>query len=67
MYRVIRSFYDSTDNNRLYKKGDDFPAAGVDVGKRRINSLLNGKNKTGKIYIEEVAETEDEKGEGSVE
>lgn len=61
MYKVIRAFRDSQDNNRLYNVGDSFPADGVKVSKTRAKSLLDGANKNGKVYLEEIA---DDDGEG---
>lgn len=58
MYKVIRAFQDLTDNNRLYKVGDTFPAEGVKVSKARIKSLLDGSNKNGKVYLEEIEDGE---------
>ena len=51
-YSVIRPFSDSTDNGRFYQIGDKYPAEGVKATKARINSLLNGTNKNGKVYLE---------------
>ena len=58
MYKVIRAFLDNTDNKRLYKVGDVYPADGVKASKKRIDELANGTNHNGKIYIEEIAEGE---------
>ena len=49
MFKVIRAFCDSQDNNRLYNVGDAFPAEGVKVSKARTKSLLDGSNKNGKV------------------
>lgn len=54
MFKVTRAFLDSQDNNRLYDVGDAFPADGVKVSKARVKSLLDGSNKNGKVYLEEV-------------
>ena len=59
MYKVVRSFFDSTDNNRLYAVGDVYPADGVKNTKKRIDELVNGKNRNGKVYIE-VVDTDDD-------
>lgn len=53
-YQVIRAFRDQTDDNRLYKVGDEYPAKGEKPTKTRIKELLNGTNKNGKIYLKEV-------------
>lgn len=59
MYKVVRAFFDSTDNNRLYGVGDVYPAEGAKATKKRIDELVNGTNRNGKIYIEEVDEGRD--------
>ena len=56
MYRVIKSFRDLKDNNRLYSVGDTFPHNGVEVGAERIAELESDKNRLGVPLIEEVAE-----------
>ena len=56
MYRVIKSFRDLKDNNRLYSVGDTFPHDGVEVGSERIAELESDKNRLGVPLIEEVAE-----------
>ena len=53
-YIVIRSFRDLSDNDRLYKVGDKYPAKGEKPTKARIRELLNGTNKNGKVYLKEV-------------
>ena len=56
MYRVIKSFRDLKDNNRLYSVGDTFPHDGVEVGSERIAELESDKNRLGVPLIEEIAE-----------
>ena len=56
MYRVIKSFRDLKDNNRLYSVGDTFPHDGVEVGSERIAELSSYKNLQGVPLIEEVVE-----------
>ena len=53
-YIVTKSFRDLTDNDRLYKVGDKYPAQGEKSTKARIRELLNGTNKNGKVYLKEV-------------
>lgn len=53
-YIVTRSFRDLSDNDRLYKVGDAYPAKGEKPTKARIRELLNGTNKNGKVYLKEV-------------
>lgn len=54
VYIVIRSFRDLSDNDRLYKVGDKYPAKGEKPTKARVRELLNGTNKNGKVYLKEV-------------
>ena len=56
MYRVIKSFRDLKDNNRLYSVGDTFPHNGVEVGAERIAELSSDKNLQGVPLIEEIVE-----------
>ncbi len=56
MYIVTRAFFDLTADNRLYKEGDQYPAAGEKPSKARIKSLLKGTNDNGHIYLKEVPE-----------
>lgn len=59
MYKVIRAFCDSKDGNRLYNVGDTFPVDGVKVSKERTKSLLDGSNKNGNVYLEEITGPKD--------
>lgn len=58
MYVVIRAFFDKTDNNRLYRVGDSYPADGVKAAKSRTEALLSGKNANGKVYIRQEPDAE---------
>ena len=62
MFIVIRAFFDSTDDNRLYKVGDAYPAEGVKPSKKRIEELAKGTNCNGKIYIDEVTDNTEADG-----
>lgn len=53
-YIVTRSFRDLSDNDRLYKVGDEYPVKGEKPTKARVRELLNGTNKNGKVYLKEV-------------
>ena len=59
MYDVIRAFRDTTDNDRLYCVGDVYPARGK-ASKKRIEELLNGTNRNGKVYIRVETEPADD-------
>ena len=58
MYKVIRNFFDKTDNNHLYKKDDIYPREGAKVVKTRVKALMTGDNDTGKIYLAEIPESD---------
>lgn len=58
MYRVIRAFRDATDG-RFYPVGSEYPAGAAKPAKARIKSLLDGSNKNGRIYIEELPDETD--------
>ena len=59
MYVVIRAFRDTTDNDRLYCVGDAYPARGK-ASKKRVEELLSGTNRNGKVYIREETESADD-------
>lgn len=59
MYVVIRAFRDTTDNDRLYCVGDVYPARGK-ASKKRVEELLSGTNRNGKVYIREENEPADD-------
>lgn len=56
-YKVIRSFADGTDrgaahpNGFLYSVGDVYPRSGYEPNKDFLQSLLNGTNTTGSIFL----------------
>ena len=61
MFEVVRAFRDAKNDNHFYKVGDEYPVAGASKpSKSRIEELAKGKNKYGKVYIKEVAETSDD-------
>ena len=61
MFEVVRAFRDAKNDNHFYKVGDEYPVAGASKpSKARIEELAKGKNKYGKVYIKEVAETSDD-------
>lgn len=59
-YIVIRPFSDKTDG-RFYPLGAEYPAEGAKATKSRVNSLLNGDNANGKVYIRENVDEADGK------
>ena len=60
MYKVLRDFVDLADDNHLYHKGDDYPRAGVEVGKERLAELSTSANKCHVPLIEAIDEPEEE-------
>lgn len=64
MYIVIRAFKDSMDNDRFYRVGDVYPAGGGKVNKKRVEELMLGTNRNGKIYIQEEPEEGANNGTG---
>lgn len=56
MYKVVNDFRDAKNDNHLYRVGDDYPVAGYTPTKARIEELAKGKNRLGKVFIEEVLE-----------
>lgn len=44
-YTVLKDFVDLQDNKHLYRMGDAFPRAGVDVSEERVAELASTKNK----------------------
>lgn len=51
-YRVLVAFSDLNDNNHVYRPGDEFPRAGIDVSVDRLTSLSSSSNRLGKPLIE---------------
>ena len=54
MYKVVSDFRDAKNDNHLYRVGDEYPVAGYKPSKARIEELAKGKNKFGKVFIEEA-------------
>lgn len=53
-YKVINSFRDAEDKNRLYKEGDEYPIGDSKPSKKRIEELSKKHQKYKKSFIEEV-------------
>lgn len=51
-YVCVKSFSDLQDHDHIYRPGDVFPRAGVDVSIDRLTSLSSASNKTGQPVIE---------------
>lgn len=56
MYKVVRAFFDSQNDNHLYKVGDTYPVKGAKASEKRIKELTKGTNVNRKVYIVEVKE-----------
>ena len=54
MYKVVSDFRDLKNNNYVYRAGDEYPVSSYKPTKARIEELAKGKNKYGKVFIEEV-------------
>ena len=61
-YAVLVDFIDLEDN-RLYRKGDEYPRAGIEPDKKRIKELSGSDNRIGKPLIKAVEEAEKAAGE----
>lgn len=65
MFKVVNDFFDSKNDNHLYKVGDTYPVAGYKPAKTRIEELTKGnKNKFGKVFIEKVEDEAPQNTEG---
>lgn len=51
-YVCVKSFSDLQDHDHIYRPGDEYPRAGVDVSIDRLTSLSSTSNKTGQPVIE---------------
>lgn len=49
-YVVVSSFIDKQNNDKVYKKGDSFPAS---TSKKRLNELSTKENKQKQVFIKE--------------
>lgn len=53
-YKVVNSFFDKEDKNRLYEVGQSYPRTGLKPSKERIEFLSSDKNDEKKVFIKEV-------------
>lgn len=51
MYRVLCDFADLTDENHVYRAGDEYPREGLEPTAARIKELSGKTNKLGKPLI----------------
>lgn len=54
--RVVKDFYDLTDEAHPYKVGQEYPRAGLTVSDARIEELAGPKNRQHTPLIERVAD-----------
>ena len=66
MYRVIKRFYDLTDNNHLYEVGDSYPRDGLSPSPERVQSLVTDENRQHKPLIKEIKSRKKGKNDQSV-
>ena len=66
MYRVIKRFYDLTDNNHLYEVGDSYPRDGLSPSLERVQSLMTDENRQHKPLIKEIKTRKKGKNDQSV-
>lgn len=53
-YEVIEDFTDLKAGGHVYRKGEVFPAKGLNVSEERLKELSTAENKRKTILIEEV-------------
>lgn len=53
MYRVVKEFYDLTDDFFAYLPGDVFPRKGLEVSRERLEYLASRENRLGEPVIAE--------------
>lgn len=70
-YKVVESFADLKDGGRVYRPGDEYPRAGLDVSDARLAELASASNKLGKPLIvknpDEVPEAPTQAPQGATE
>lgn len=59
-FLVIAPFVDLEDGHHMYRVGDIYPRAGLNVSDERIMQLLSNKNKAHKSLLERVAKQTNE-------
>jgi gas vesicle protein len=59
-FLVIAPFVDLEDGHHMYRVGDVYPRAGLNVSEERIMQLLSTQNKAHKSFLERVAEQTNE-------
>lgn len=72
MYRVIKAFYDTLDDDHYYEAGDPYPREGLQVAEKRIAELAGIKNRRRTALIapaqeEEAPEQQEEAAEEAAE
>ena len=59
MYRVIKAFYDTLDDDHYYEAGDLYPREGLQVAEKRIAELAGVKNRRHTALIAPAQEEEE--------
>lgn len=54
-YKVVTSFFDKEDNNRLYEVGHPYPRTGFKPSEERIKLLSTVENDEKTVFIKEVS------------
>lgn len=65
MYRVVKEFYDLTDDFYSYLPGDVFPRKGLEVSRERLEYLAGNENRLGEPVINEEPAKKQKKGGSS--
>lgn len=51
IYKVVKDFVDLQDRRRIYRAGEIYPRAGLEVSDERVAELASTSNKRGEILI----------------
>lgn len=62
MYRVVKEFYDLTDDFCAYLPGDKFPRKGLEVSRERMEYLAGDENRLGEPVIKEEPAKKQKRG-----
>lgn len=59
MFRVVVAFADMQDDGHIYNVGDEYPRAGINVNKKRLEELSSDRNRRGVALIADENPKED--------
>ena len=51
MFRVVVAFADMQDDGHIYNVGDEYPRAGININKKRLEELSSDRNRRGVALI----------------